>query len=364
MAKHAELPDLTILYEHPDWFRPLFTELERRALPFERVRVDGHHFDPADVSKHGGLVFNRMSPSAWQRGRGSAIAYTTELLAHLEERGARVLNGLAAWRTEVSKAAQLTLLRRLGLPHPRAAVIHDAIGAAEAAAAAGLRFPVVTKPNIGGSGAGVRRYDTPEQLAEAAARDDVPLGLGGTGLVQEFIPARGEHIVRVEVLDGRYLYAIAVYAPPGTFDLCPADACLGTDGTELERAACPVDAPRNGVRVEAAHPPDTVKRQVEAIARAAGIEVGGVEYIIDDRDGQLYYYDINALSNFVADAPRVIGFDPFERLVDWIERELAALASGAARARRRQDGAAAPKIAVAPSKTAPTATKAAAGRAS
>ena len=30
-------------------------------------------------------------------------------------------------------------------------------------------------------------------------------------------------------------------------------------------------------------------------------------------------YDINALSNFVADAPNVIGFDPFVRLVDYLE---------------------------------------------
>ncbi len=45
--------------------------------------------------------------------------------------------------------------------------------------------------------------------------------------------------------------------------------------------------------------------------RRGRIDVGGVEYIIDDRDGQRYYYDINALSNFVADAPRVVGFDPF-----------------------------------------------------
>ena len=345
MAKHWNAPDLTVLYEHPHWFGPLFAELERRGVPFRQVHVDGHHFDPADVSRHDGLVFNRMSPSAWQRGRGSAIAYTTELLTHLEERGARVLNGLTAWRTEISKAAQLALLRGLGLPYPRAAVIHDARGAAEAAAAAGVRFPVVTKPNIGGSGAGVRRYDTPEQLAEAAGNDDVPLGLGGTGLVQELIPARGGHIVRVEVLDGRYLYAIAVHAPPDTFDLCPADACLGTDGTELERSACPVDAPRNGVRVEAAHPPETVRRQVELIARSAGIEVGGVEYIVDDRDGQLYFYDINALSNFVADAPRVIGFDPFERLVDWIERERAALPSGRAGATAAAGRAGAPAAA-------------------
>ena len=36
--------------------------------------------------------------------------------------------------------------------------------------------------------------------------------------------------------------------------------------------------------------------------QAAGIDVGGIEYMIDDRDGQRLYYDINALSNFVADA--------------------------------------------------------------
>jgi hypothetical protein len=66
---------------------------------------------------------------------------------------------------------------------------------------------------------------------------------------------------------------------------------------------------------------------VETIARSAGIEIGGVEYIVDDRDGRLYFYDINALSNFVADATKVVGFDPFERLVDWLERELASVAS-------------------------------------
>jgi len=43
---------------------------------------------------------------------------------------------------------------------------------------------------------------------------------------------------------------------------------------------------------------------------------------VDDRDGHIYYYDINALSNFVADAPRVIGFDPFQNLADYLEQEL------------------------------------------
>jgi len=55
--------------------------------------------------------------------------------------------------------------------------------------------------------------------------------------------------------------------------------------------------------------------------QAAHIDVGGVEYMMDERDGRLHFYDINALSNFVADAPRVVGFDPFARLVDYLEAE-------------------------------------------
>jgi hypothetical protein len=70
-------------------------------------------------------------------------------------------------------------------------------------------------------------------------------------------------------------------------------------------------------------PPAQQIADVEQIMRAAGIEVGGVEYFIDDRDGKLYYYDINALSNFVADAPRVVGFDPFARLADYLQQEAA-----------------------------------------
>ncbi|MGI9182384.1 MAG: hypothetical protein ACR2H9_18045, partial [Longimicrobiaceae bacterium] len=110
--------------------------------------------------------------------------------------------------------------------------------------------------------------------------------------------------------------------------LCPADVCQRVDGTELNATICAVDAPQRGLRVEGYQPPAEIIRQVEGIMAAARIEVGGVEYMIDARDGQPYFYDINALSNFVADAPNVVGFDPFARLVDYLERE----AGGVARA--------------------------------
>jgi hypothetical protein len=313
MPATSGLP-IAIYHEHPDWFRPLFAELDRRGTPYVALDAADHTFDPYAQRVPYGLVLNRMSPSAYLRDGPHTIFYTSQYLDWLEHRGVRVLNGWMAWQTEISKAAQLTLLHGLGLPSPRARVFHHPSQAP--AAATGLRFPVVVKPNVGGSGAGIRRFDTPEALADAASTLD--LGIDRTALVQEFIPPESGRIVRVEVLDGRYLYAIRVYTDGAGFNLCPADVCQGVDGTELERTACPADAPRNGLRVEGYTPPAAIVDQVERITSAAGIEIGGVEYLIDERDGRLYYYDVNALSNFVANAPETIGFDPFVNLVDYL----------------------------------------------
>jgi len=311
---------IAIYYEHPDWFRPLFAELDRRGTDYVKLDARRHFYDPAQITREYGVLFNRMSPSAYLRADHPGIFYTLGYLAHLERLGTRVVNGRQAFTTETSKALQLTLLQGLGLPYPRARVIGDP--AAAPAAAEGLRFPVVVKANIGGSGAGVVRYDSLEELARAAQEGSIDLGIDKTALVQEFVPARDGRITRVETLGGKYLYAIHVYAPGDSFNLCPADICQTTDGVELARGAAPADAPRNRMRVEGYTPPDDVIAAVERIMSASGIDVGGIEYMIDDRDGSLVYYDINALSNFVADAPRVVGFDPFARLADYLEEAL------------------------------------------
>lgn len=319
---------IAIFYEHPEWFKPLFAELDRRGTPYVTLHADEHVFDPAEQPAYS-LVFNRMSPSAYLRGRGNAIFYTQAFLAHLERRGIRVVNGTEAFGNEISKAAQLSLIESLGLPYPKARVIHRPEQAP--AAAEGLRWPVAVKPNIGGSGAGVRKFDTPEALRQAA-ETDLELGIDSTALVQEFIPQEESRITRVEVVGGKYIYGIRIYTPGTSFDLCPADVCQRVDGAELDAQICAVDAPKRGLRVEGYEPPRPVIEAVERIMAAAGIEVGGIEYMIDSRDGQLYYYDVNALSNFVADAPNVVGFDPFALLADWLEREAAAAV--AARAER------------------------------
>ncbi|MGH9421406.1 MAG: ATP-grasp domain-containing protein [Thermoanaerobaculia bacterium] len=315
MTSHDNRP-IAIFYEHPDWFKPLFAELDRRGVDYVRLDANAHTYDPAETDIPYSLVLNRASPSAYLRSEAESTFYTLSWLRHLERRGAEVVNGSAVYSMEISKAFQLDMLEELGLPYPRARVINS--GSVAAVAGRDLRFPVVVKANVGGSGAGITRYDSLDELERAAASGSIQLGLDHTALVQEFVPYADGHITRVETLGGKFLYAINVYPAEDSFNLCPADACQTTEGQSLSRSACATDAPKNGMRVEGFTPSREIIEQVERIASRAQLDVGGVEYMIDSRDGKPYFYDINALSNFVADARNVIGFDPFERLVDYL----------------------------------------------
>ncbi|RNI21895.1 ATP-grasp domain-containing protein [Rufibacter latericius] len=319
MSTSASTKPIAIYHEHPDWFKPLFEELDARGIPYVRLNAAEHTYDLAEDETPYSLFFNRMSPSAYLRGNENGIFYTLGLLGHLERTGTPTVNGHKAFQYETNKALQLSLLQSLGLPYPKARVINHASQAVKAAE--GLRFPVVVKANIGGSGAGIVKYDSVESLAQSVANNEIDLGIDHTALVQEFIPARGGYIHRVETLGGKYLYAIKVYTTGESFNLCPADICQTTTGVELVRNACALDAPKNGLKVEGYTPEQEVIDAIEAIMQNSGIDVGGIEYIIDDRDGQIYYYDVNALSNFVADAVNVIGFNPHKKLVDFLEKK-------------------------------------------
>ena len=93
---------LAIYYEHPDWFRPLFAELDRRKFPYVTLDATAHSYDPAEHETKYDVVFNRMSPSAYLRGHGHGIFYTLQYLNYLEEQGSRVINGQTAFAVEIS----------------------------------------------------------------------------------------------------------------------------------------------------------------------------------------------------------------------------------------------------------------------
>jgi biotin carboxylase len=301
------MPDLAIYYEHPAWFEPLFRTLDRRGIAYVKIAIQDHIFDPADLSAPAPVVFNRLAMSSFMRQAEHATFYSQALLAHWAAAGARVINGAEALAIDASKARQLTVFRSLGLDTPATRVVHRRADLARAAE--GLRFPLMVKVNIGGSGAGMIRYDTLEELVAYAEERSTPVGVDGVALVQEYVPARGGRVIRCETLAGKFLYAIALNGAGSTFDLCPADVCM-------------VDKPT--VTIDPFTPGPEIVHAVEAVAKAAHLDVGGIEYMIDERDGRAKFYDINALSNFVANPMDVLGYDPHENLVDVLVCEIAA----------------------------------------
>jgi hypothetical protein len=297
-----------ILYEHPEWFTPLFAELDRRGIAYTPIDARTLSWDPAASDLPYSVVINRMSPSSWLRGNGSTIQSTAHYLEYLENVGIPVINGSTAYAFEISKARQLRLLNELGINHPRGRVINNSTEAVSAAQ--GLKYPVLVKPNVGGSGAGIVSFESPELLGAAALSGELEFGPDNTAIVQEHLIAQDDTIVRIEFLDGEFLYAIRLRLTPGTFNLCPADYCdiIGSTDTKTENAP-----------IESFKPSPDIIQDAKRLLDATGADLGGVEYLIDAATGETSFYDINALSNFVADARTIVGFDPFIDLVDFIE---------------------------------------------
>jgi glutathione synthase/RimK-type ligase-like ATP-grasp enzyme len=297
-------PDLAILYEHPLWFGPLFAALDKRGLHYEAIQLSGHRFDPSECQPPAPLILSRVAQSSFLREPEHAIFYAAALLDHWQRCGARVLHGSHVLALDSSKARQLSLITSLGHAVPKTCVIHRARDLA--AVADGFAYPLIVKANIGGSGAGIVRYTSREELLASIEQGTMPRSIDGVLLVQDYVPARGGTITRIETLAGEFLYAIEVETSSDSFDLCPADACLAQPG-------------REAVRMTAVTPSPEIIAAAEQIAHAVGLAVGGVELLVDDRDGVARFYDINAMSNFVANPLNVLGWDPHERLVDFLE---------------------------------------------
>jgi glutathione synthase/RimK-type ligase-like ATP-grasp enzyme len=311
-------PDLIVLHEHPEWQKPLFSALARRGLAFEAFDVTKAAFGNEDAPR-APLYFNQASPSAYLRGNTRAVPFNLAYMRTLELLGARVLNGADVFALELSKSVQATLLRKLGIATPRSITFNDVSALRQHAGR--ITWPAVLKPDQGGSGA---RIQVVESLAEIEAvfRDPAIWQPDNLFLLQEYLPHDPERgIVRLEFLGGELLYAMRVVTH-GRFNLCPSPVCNPDDGDGI--CAVPAHEPVAAPPVEFHAYPEVPAEAVataKRIIQAAKIDVGGIEYL-ETTDGRRVFYDINANSNLRPSVAEAFGFDPFERVVDYLAGEL------------------------------------------
>jgi hypothetical protein len=308
-------PDLIVLHEHPEWQKPLFAALDRRGVSFMPFDVTRAAFTNVELPR-ARLYFNQASPSAYVRGSTRAVPLALALMRSLELQGARVLNGADVFALELSKSAQATLLRTLGIDCPRSITFNDV--SALGAFAGDIQWPALLKPDQGGSGARIQVVESLADIEGLFRRDPSVWLPDNLFLLQEYLPHDPEQgIVRLEFLGGELLYAMRVKTH-GRFNLCPSPVCNPDEGDgACEKPATPVidaapveffpfrDVPRDAV--------ETATR----IVQAARLDVGGIEYL-ETPDGRRVFYDINANSNLRPSVAAAFGVDPFERVVDFL----------------------------------------------
>jgi glutathione synthase/RimK-type ligase-like ATP-grasp enzyme len=312
--------DLVVLFEHPEWQKPLFSALDSRRVRYGTFDLKHGAFDP-DRVPDAPLYFNQASPSAYVRDNTRAVPLALSLMRSLELGGARVLNGSQAFSLELSKSTQAALMRRLNIPHPRTLAFNDA----DAALARWDRWPALLKPEQGGSGARMYLLDSPDELVRLL-RDRPDLWLPDNLLtLQEYYPVPpSQGIVRMEFLGGDLLYAMRVVSH-GSFNLCPSEVC----NPETGESQCEVPAVKPSKPVEFHPYPEVPSAAVEAgkkLMAAGHLDVCGIEYL-EAADGRQIFYDINANSNLRLPIGQAFGFDPFERVVDYLVAQIRGMTS-------------------------------------
>jgi hypothetical protein len=320
MLSMRSTPDLVVLHEHPEWQKPLFAALRRRGVSFEPFDVTRAAFSNVEPAR-ARLYFNQASPSAYIRGNTRAVPLALAYMRSLDLLGARVLNGADVFALELSKSAQATLLRTLGIDCPRSITFNDP--GALRAYASDIEWPALLKPDQGGSGARIQVVNSLAEVDALFARDPGIWLPDNLYLLQEYLPHDPDRgIIRLEFLGGELLYAMRVVTH-GRFNLCPSPVCNPDDGTgacEIPDAQPVVEAPP----VEFYPFPEVPGAAVataQQIVRAARLDVGGIEYL-DTLDGRRVFYDINANSNLRPSVAAAFGFDPFERVVDFLVHQL------------------------------------------
>ena len=106
----------------------------------------------------------------------------------LERLGARVLNGADVFALELSKSAQATLLRSLGIDTPFSITFNDARALRQHADA--MRWPALIKPDQGGSGARIEVVDSLDHVDAVVRREPRDLAAG------QPVPAAGTAAAR------------------------------------------------------------------------------------------------------------------------------------------------------------------------
>ena len=285
-----------IIYENHDWLPFFENALSEIGVAFRLNFIEEFELDlnqPPDNI----IYLNRISPSSHTRGNHSAIIKGEQYLEYLAAYNKVVINDYRTINYEISKVEQIKLLKRSGLAYPQtifSSEIEELIKMAHS-----MPLPLLTKHNCSGKGLGISLFNTNKKLESYLHSDDFIPSPDGILLLQQYIKPKNNRITRIEIMDGKFVYAFYSATDKG-FELCPADACrTGQKGA----ASCDSGDSLFTYIPDFKHP--LVDKYIE-IASSVGFDMVGIEFV-ESTNGAVYTYDINGTTNYSPDVEETSG---------------------------------------------------------
>lgn len=293
------MKEIVVIHENDEWLVPLRAEFAKRGVTATEWFLDEGEVrfseNPDDA-----VYYNRMSASSHTRGHRFAPELTKAVLTWLQSAGRTVVNNTSVLALEVCKLSQYAALERAVLNVPRT---HAVVGKKHllAAAEAFQQWPLILKPNRGGKGLGVQRFDNLAGLESYLNSPSLEEPLDGTWLLQEYIQPREPFITRAEFIGQKFLYTVQVNTEDG-FELCPADSC------SIEDQFCPTDQSSEKFTITHRFDEHPIIEKLEGFLRDNTIDVAGIEFI-ENADGELFVYDVNTNTNYNQGAEQRAGVE-------------------------------------------------------
>ena len=306
-----------IIHENDDWVEPLRKELKNINAPFEEWHLGKRNVDHLDKPPQG-IFYNRMSASSHTRGHRYAPEYTAVVLNWLEKNKRRVINNSRALNLEISKSLQYKELESFGIKTPRTIYCYNKESIIKSANI--FARPFITKHNRAGKGLGVKLFNNKKELDSHVSSNNFEPSVDGITLLQEYIEANPKIITRVEFVNSKFLYAVEVDASEG-FELCPAcpEDHIEVPETQFFGEFCPTIG--NKFRIIKDFNKNEIIKKYEKFIKANGIEIAGIEYIVD-KDGIIYTYDVNTNTNYNSQAERNSNIKGMKSIAEFLKKEL------------------------------------------
>ncbi len=299
---------IAILYEHPIWHQPLFDALDKAEIKYIKIDLKNGALELDNLPK-ATLFYNLVSPSAYLRNSSHSISYANALCSILQYEGRKVLNGFDSMKIELSKSRQLALLRKLNIDFPHSIVFNNLQGVSKLK----LNFPLILKPEQGGSGARMYQINSMKELTQIF--EDIPdlWQPDYLMLLQEKLDFDSNvGIIRIEFVNEKMIYAMRVVTN-GVFNLCPSIVCNPEEGNGVcSIGDDTIEPPKFFAYKEVK---SEYVEKARRIIKAAGHFSGSVEFVLC-RDGRVVFYDINSNSNLRESIGIEFGHNPFEFVVD------------------------------------------------